>query len=118
MDAVTHAVIRLGHEPLDVSAENVGWDIESRDPKTGELRLIEVKGRRAGADSVFITKNEMNYARNNPEHYILALVLVDGENVDGPWYARNIPFQEPSFTQTGSTHSISKILAMAEKVVQ
>jgi len=32
----------LGHSPRDVSAENAGWDIESRDRESGSRRLIEV----------------------------------------------------------------------------
>ena len=54
----------LGYEPQDVSTENRGYDIESCDPKTGSLRFIEVKGRRADADSITITRNEMLAAFN------------------------------------------------------
>ena len=39
----------LGNEPRDVSAEKKGYDIESRDPRAGHLRFIEVKGRHADA---------------------------------------------------------------------
>ena len=39
----THA----GQQPRDVSAEKKGYDIESRDPRAGHLRFIEVKGRHA-----------------------------------------------------------------------
>ena len=49
MEAVMEAERRLGHQPRDVSADNVGWDIESKDSRDGRLRLIEVKGRIKGA---------------------------------------------------------------------
>ncbi len=39
---------RLGYEPVDREAEQVGYDIESRDPRAGRLRFIEVKVGRAG----------------------------------------------------------------------
>ena len=39
----------LGFEPIDVSSEDRGDDIESRNPAIGRLRFIEVKGRRADA---------------------------------------------------------------------
>ncbi len=47
MENVIEAEKRLGFEPLDVSKENRGYDIESRIPGQGRLRFIEVKGRAA-----------------------------------------------------------------------
>ena len=40
---------RLGYEPVDREFEQLGYDIESRDPHSGKLRFIEVKGRVSGA---------------------------------------------------------------------
>ncbi|WP_235982287.1 DUF3883 domain-containing protein [Novosphingobium aerophilum] len=51
MNAVMDAERALGNSPLDVSAQKVGYDIQSLDPKAGHLRFIEVKGRIDGADS-------------------------------------------------------------------
>ncbi len=48
MRAVTEAEIALGNDPRDVSGAKIGYDIESRDGRSGRLRFIEVKGRRAG----------------------------------------------------------------------
>ena len=42
---------RLGFEPTDREFDKLGYDIESRVPATGKLRLIEVKGRRSDADN-------------------------------------------------------------------
>ena len=67
----------MGNEPRDVSAEKKGWDIESRDPRAGHLRFIEVKGRHADARDVIITKNEILASLNAPDAFILALVQVD-----------------------------------------
>jgi len=36
---------KLGFEPVDREAEKLGYDIESRVPRTGKLRFLEVKGR-------------------------------------------------------------------------
>src|SRR5690606_15600959 len=74
MQAVMHAEIALGHEPKDVSAGNLGYDIESRERGTGRLRMIEVKGRRSGAETVTITRNEILTALNQRDYFILALV--------------------------------------------
>lgn len=75
MAAVTAAERAMGNNPRDVSADNCGYDIESRTPD-GRLRFIEVKGRIEGADTVTITKNEIMTGLNKPDNYILALVQV------------------------------------------
>jgi hypothetical protein len=71
MAAVAAAERALGYEPRDVSAEKVGYDIESRIPGTGKLRFIEVKGRVRGADTVTVTKNEILTALNKPRLDVL-----------------------------------------------
>ena len=56
MQAVMERERILGHTPLDVSAEDRGYDIESSEGSTGRLRFIEVKGRRADARAITITR--------------------------------------------------------------
>ncbi|MCY3564646.1 MAG: helicase-related protein, partial [Gammaproteobacteria bacterium] len=86
MRAVIERERELGFKPQDVAAENRGYDIESRDPVTGGLRFIEVKGRRADASGITITRNEMLTALNAAESYILAAVLVEDGYVHDPLY--------------------------------
>ena len=105
MQAVMEREKSLGYEPLDISKENRGYDIESRDPKTGRLRFIEVKGRRADARAVTITRNEMLTALNAAESYILAVVLVDGGPVRPPLYLRN---PAPIFGSEPNFHEVSR----------
>jgi hypothetical protein len=69
-----------GRQPRDVSKENRGWDIESREPD-GALRFVEVKGRKVGAETVCVTKNELLTCLNKREQYFLAIVVVDGDQV-------------------------------------
>ncbi len=79
MAAVMALERRLGHEPVDVSRENLGYDIESVIPLEGgreKLRFIEVKGRVSGAPTVTITRNEILCAFNKPDDWVLALVEV------------------------------------------
>jgi len=52
MQAVFASERALGREPVDVSAAKVGYDIESRDPITGHLHFLEVKGRIETGDTV------------------------------------------------------------------
>jgi superfamily II DNA or RNA helicase len=109
MQTVIAAERRLGFEPVDVSAENRGYDVESRIPGTGKLRFIEVKGRAAGANSVTITRNEIMTALNKPDDFILAIVTVNGDQAE-PRYVRQ-PFQrEPDFAVTSVNYDLPDLL--------
>jgi hypothetical protein len=110
MSAVIAAERQLGYEPTDVSAENRGYDVESRITGTGKLRFLEVKGRAIGADSVTITRNEIMTALNKPDDFILAIVTVNGDSTD-PRYVRT-PFQrEPDFAVTSVNYNLPELLA-------
>jgi len=114
MKAVMEQERRLGREPTDISGENRGYDIESRDPEAGRLLFIEVKGRRADARAITITRNEMLAALNAAESYILALVLVDGGSAGPPLYLRDparIFGSEPNFHEVSRQISTKSIEA-------
>ncbi len=66
--------------PEDVSKENLGFDIRSRDEKTGEIRFIEVKAR-ASAEEVALTFNEWIKANRFKDQYFLYVVV---NTVTGP----------------------------------
>ena len=93
MNAVDAIERGLGYLPKDVSAENIGYDIESKIPdaeaKGGStLRFIEVKGRVAGSATVTVTVNEILTAFNKPNEYILAIVEVDGDKTTTTYIRR------------------------------
>ena len=113
MDAVMQYEKKLGHEPVDVSMEKYGWDILSRTGK-GEVRFIEVKGRVKGAPTVTVTKNEILAGLNQPERFILAIVLIDGESIEGPYYLRKPFDQEPGFGVTSINFKLDALLEKAE----
>ncbi len=111
MQAVMQAEIALDNHPRDVSKANLGYDIESLDPRTGRLRFIEVKGRRAGADTVTVTRNEILTGINSAEHYILALVEIADGQARSPRYVRR-PFSgEPDFEVTSVNFDLPALLA-------
>ena len=115
MEAVMAAERALGFEPIDVSAENRGYDIESRGAPDGRLRLIEVKGRRAEADTVSVTCNEVITGLNADEgsDYILALVEVRDGTAARPHYVRQ-PFErEPETDERTRTLSLSGLVRRA-----
>ena len=118
MAAVMEAEREFGREPRDVSAQNQGYDIESRDPGTGRLRFIEVKGRRADATTVTVTRNETAVALNSLDQshdYILAIVLVE------QGYARRTAYVVDPFragvddTTETVTHNLKRLLARSQQ---
>lgn len=114
MQAVTEIERRLGFVPRDVSAQNLGYDIESAIPDTGLLRFIEVKGRAKGAKTVTVTKNEILTALNKPDEFILAIAVIDGDQAADVRYVRQ-PFEkEPDFNATSVNYDLSALLAGAE----
>ncbi len=114
MQAVTEAETRLGNHPRDMSRDNEGYDIESFDPRAGRLRFIEVKGRRAGADTVTVTHNEILAALNSPEQFILAIVEVEGSRAREPRYVRRPFGQEPEFGVTSVSYELAGLMARSE----
>ncbi len=118
MQAVMQAEQALGHEVFDVSAQKCGWDITARPPlgpnnAIRDDRHIEVKGRVKGATTVTVTKNEIFSSFNQGEKFILAIVLVDGDQVDGPHYIK-YPFKsEPEFGVASVNYDLGELLSRA-----
>ncbi len=114
--AVVMALEReLGFEPIDREFERLGYDIESRDPRTGQLRFIEVKGRVEGADTITVTRNEILYSLNNPEQFILAVVEFLGEGGHRAHYLRDAFQREPDFGVTSVNYDFAELLARASQ---
>lgn len=115
MDAVGRAEEARGCRVVDVSRQKCGWDITSYPPEVDgrqpDALHIEVKGRVHGAGTITVTRNEMLYALNQADKFILAIVLV-GENdvVDGPHYLRN-PFEsEPAWGVSSVNYDLRALL--------
>ena len=122
MNAVLAIEQQLGYQPKDVSADKVGYDIESAIPpqlRTGEntLRFIEVKGRTKGATTVTVSKNEILTGLNKPEEFILAVVEVDGPTTHTVYLKH--PFRNaPDFTATSVNFDLMDLIRSAEIVFQ
>ena len=91
MDAVMAAERAMGHEPVDVSRDKVGYDILSR--TSAGLRFVEVKGRAEGATTVTVTRGEIQTCLNEPEKYWLAVVEVRDDAPGSPSYLVS-PFRD------------------------
>lgn len=113
MECVMRHERRLGFEPRDVGNQKLGYDVESRDPETGTLRFIEVKGRVKEATTVTVTKNEILTALNKPDAFILALVKVDA-GYTTCHYVRE-PFEnEPDFNVTSVNYDLNRLWNQGE----
>ena len=104
----------LGYLPTDYEFEKRGYDIESQDPKTGKLRLIEVKGRVSGANTITVTKNEILTALNAAEDYILAVVEFFDTKEHRVHYIQNPFKQDPDWNAVSVNYSMDDLIRRAK----
>ncbi|MEO5350320.1 MAG: DUF3883 domain-containing protein, partial [Magnetococcus sp. YQC-3] len=122
MQAVMTTERSLGHEVIDVSAQKCGWDITSLpkavDGKLPPSRHIEVKGRAKGSNTVTVTRNEILYGLNQQEKFILAIVLVDGDHYEGPFYVTKPFTQEPDWAVTSINLDLDQLFDHSTQPMQ
>ncbi len=110
---VMAAEISCGREPREMPHENPGYDVESKDPATGRLFFLEVKGKAAGAQTVTVSKTQILTALNKPDDFLLALVEVEGDSGKARYVKQ--PFQrEPDFSVTSVNYDFAELLARGE----
>ena len=63
-----------GRQVDDVHEKDLGYDVTSLDLRSGELRLIEVKGLAAATGTILLTPNERRVAEDRPDCYWLYVV--------------------------------------------
>lgn len=115
MEAVMSAETGLGNRAFDVSAQKVGYDIASYDPKSGSHRFIEVKGRSVDAESVMLTRQEIITSLHEPEKFILAIVEVEAGVSHTPQYVKGpLDVREPRFDQDAIQFNLKRLLGRAE----
>lgn len=115
MEAVTRAEEARGCVVTDVSAQKCGWDITSQPPE-GTIRHIEVKGRAKGAPSITVTRNEILYALNQADKFVLAIVLVnEDDSTEGPYYLTNPFTQEPDYGVASINYDLKELLSKARE---
>jgi hypothetical protein len=118
MTAVRKAEEAKGHQVIDVSAEKCGWDLTAIVPvidgKLPQARHIEVKGRSKGQSTITVTRNEILYGLNQADKFILAIVIVDGDDHEAPYYVRNPFTQEPDWAVTSINLDLASLLSKAQ----
>ena len=118
MNAVMNAELSLGYEVRDVGDEKCGWDVTARPPVdtngvVKDDRHIEVKGRSKGQTTITVSRNEIIYGLNQSEKFILAIVIVDGDTFEGPFYIKNPFIVEPDFGVASINYDLSDLLSKA-----
>lgn len=122
MRAVMAIERELGFTPRDRSADNCGYDIESVVPdelhaKGPALRMIEVKGRAAGATTVTVSHNEVMCALNRPDAFVLALVEVDGNTTRTSYIAH--PFTSPpDYAAASTNYDIARLKEAGDVILE
>lgn len=119
MDAVRRVEESQGCHVVDVSKDKCGWDLTSHPPAIEHMqpdpRHIEVKGRVKGAATITVTRNEMLYAFNQGDKFVLAIVLVtEDDSAEGPYYIRRPFDREPGWGVSSINYNLSDLLQKAE----
>jgi hypothetical protein len=115
VSAVMQAERSLGRHPTEMPHHNPGFDVLSKDPGTGDIFFIEVKGRVEGAPTVCVKKTQILTALNKPDQFILALVEVPAAAGPVVRYLRQ-PFdgaEESYFDVTSVNYTWAKLFDRA-----
>ena len=100
----------MGIIPKDVSlTRGIGYDIESID-NNGDLFFIEVKGRIEGSDSITLTYNERQCAKNSPDKFRLAISIIKDNQASNPKYLSNLDWGVPGFASESENYNLQKLL--------
>ena len=68
--------------------------------------------------TITITRNEILYGLNQADKFILAIVLVDGEQYEGPHYVRNPFTQEPDWGVSSQNWDLVQLIAKAQTATE
>jgi hypothetical protein len=77
-------------------------------------RHLEVKGRAKGQTTITVSRNEIIYGLNQADKFLLAIVLVDEERCERPFYVRRPFAQEPDWAVTSINLDLDELLGRAE----
>lgn len=123
MQAVMDAERIMGHQVFDVSDQKCGWDVTARPPANpdGSIlpdRHIEVKGRAKGQSTITVSRNEIIYGLNQADKFWLAIAIVEGENVEGPYYVQKPFTSEPDFGVASINYDLNDLLSRVSGMEQ
>ena len=106
----------LGRKPVEQAHNNPGFDILSEDPRSGIVYQIEVKGHRPATTEIKVRAPQVRQAKQNPERFRLAVVLVPDEPEGLPvvrYFLRPFDRYELHFPQAYVPLDVHGLLAAA-----
>lgn len=119
MQAVREREKSQGYHVIDVSGDNCGWDLTSIKSDEGgrivDERHIEVKGRAKGQTTITVSKNEIIYGLNQGDMFLLAIVIIDGDVYEGPYYVQHPFSQEPDWAEVSKNLDIHALISKSGK---
>ena len=104
-----------GCQVYDVHEQNLGYDVTSLDLKSGELRLIEVKGLAAATGDILLTPNERRVAEDRRDCYWL--YVVTNCAAEPQLHPRKDPAQFPWHEESKVQHYRLNVNAMTQPMV-
>jgi hypothetical protein len=114
--AVMAAERTLERIPIEQAHNNPGFDILSEDPRTGIIYQIEVKGHRPDTPEIRVKARQVRQAKQNPERFRLAVVLVPSDPEDAPsvrYLIRPFDTYELHFAQTYVPLAVKNLMPSA-----
>ena len=119
MQTVAAIETAQGNSVHDVSADKCGWDITSQPPACADgilpqSRHIEVKGRSAGQTTITVSRNEILYALNQADKFLLAVVIVENGAAQGAYYIHHPFAHEPDFGVASVNYYLNVLIARAQ----
>ena len=86
-----------------------------RRPEAARPAAHRGQGPREGGHTVTISRNEILYAFNQGEKFVLAIVLVnEDDSVEGPYYVRRPFDREPGWGVASINYNLGDLLQKAE----
>jgi SNF2 family DNA or RNA helicase len=116
--AVLAAERVIGRVPTEQDHNNPGFDVLSEDLATGMVYQIEVKGHRPANGEVKVHARQVRQAKQNPERFRLAIVLVPNEPDGVPkvsYFVRPFDDYELHFAQTYVPLNVADLAPYAEE---
>lgn len=116
--AVMELERHLGHQPLEMSHDNVGYDI-STELENGQQLYLEVKGKGPETEVLQVSRSQINFSQLQNERFILAVVTTDTTEARSVYYVPQ-PFRDLVLPLPKSvlsvTFNLAQIVSLGQEV--
>jgi Domain of unknown function (DUF3883) len=106
----------FGYEIELMAHNNPGFDIQSKHPKTNNLRLIEVKGKNAKSNVVTLSRSQIVFGLQNPHVFILAIVQIAKGIPVSTYYLKKPFLTEPDPLAESVNYNLDDLCRAAKRL--